>query len=373
VISVIDHHKSTLQTASAPLAIIADTQSSNVLCAEIAFILNDRFGTGGMTKKQIESQVAALAGNLTSAENKRIMTRLIQKQLVLDESKEFFIDPNREHLEYLHFLYGILDDTDLLTKVSQRDVECVAQLINRLKSLMLRTQVEVISLSDIPRDQNFVPAAAKRILQNPDMYSLYRTIYLAREEAVVESIASCVKGEDSLFFVDTKEQNGCARVGQAKLFARNYPVYAKHVDVLRKRWYDSALSFYHDHSEVDLHMHMVSTIAGAEDLFSGKEGDYPHKDELWLWIPFTEQSIEHLKGFLNAFRSSPQVQKNGLAVEFYGDRAKAYEQIFTESFFPIPGKTITDAGSLPIAVLKYKAGLINSRKAMISPYLPKLA
>ena len=52
VISVIDHHKSSLQTASAPLAIIADTQSSNVLCAEMAFAINDRFGTGGMGKNR---------------------------------------------------------------------------------------------------------------------------------------------------------------------------------------------------------------------------------------------------------------------------------------------------------------------------------
>ncbi len=50
VISVIDHHKSSLNTASAPMAIISDAQSSNVLCAEMAFAINDRFGTGGMTK-----------------------------------------------------------------------------------------------------------------------------------------------------------------------------------------------------------------------------------------------------------------------------------------------------------------------------------
>ncbi len=68
----------------------------------------------------------------------------------------------------------------------------------------------------------------------------------------------------------------------------------------------------------------------------------------------------------------PQIQKDGLAVEFYGEKAKEYEQIFKESFLPIPRKTVSDKKGLPIAVLKYKAGLINSRKAMISPYLPKL-
>ncbi|MBS0604981.1 MAG: hypothetical protein JSS60_08115 [Verrucomicrobia bacterium] len=372
VISVIDHHKSSLQTSSAPMAIIADAQSSNVLCAEMAFAINDRFGTGGMTKAQIDKQTASLGKNLSSSQSKRLMTRLIQKQLAAEENKGFFIDSSREYLEYLHFLYGILDDTDLLTKVSQRDVECVAQLINRLKSIMLQTQVEVITLSDIPRDKDFVRKASARILQNSDMYSLYRKIYLAKEDAVEENIALCAKGQESSFFDDTKEQNGCARVGQFKLFARNYPVYSKYSHSLRKRWYDNGLDFYRDRQEVDLHMQMISTIAGAEDLFAGTEGDYKHQDELWLWIPFTEQSIEHLKGFLNAFRSSPQIQKNGLSVEFYGDKAKAYEQIFAESFLPIPKKITVDKNALSIAVLKYKAGLINSRKAMISPYLPKL-
>ena len=372
VISVMDHHKSSLQTSSAPLALIADSQSTNVLCAEIAFEINDCFGTAGMNKKQIDEQLAHLSKDLTSSHNKRLMQRLLQKQLVLQERKHFYIDPQREFVEYLHFFYGILDDTDLLTKVSQRDVECVAHLINRLKSIMLQKEVEVIALSDIPRDANFAYKAATRILQNPDVYSLYRKIYLAKEDAVEENIALCAKGLPSFIFIDTKEQNGCARVGQTKLFSRNYPIFAKNVSALRKRWYENILDFFRERQEVDLHMQMISTVAGAEDLFSGAEGEYKHSDELWIWIPFTEQSIEHLKGFLNAFSSSPQIAKNGLSVEFYGDKAKDYEKIFNESFLPIPKKIITGKGTLPIAVLKYKAGAINSRKAMISPYLPKL-
>lgn len=372
VISVIDHHKSNLQTGSAPMAIIADVQSSNVICAELAFALNDRYGTGGMSKEQIERQVAELAPICTSAQNRRLMSHLIQKQLVFDAKVPFFVDPRREALEYLHFLYGIFDDTDLLTKVSPRDLECVASLINRLKSLMLQKEVEVVTLSDIPRDENFVRLASQRILQNAETYSLYRRIYAAKEAGVELGIEQGAKGQLSPFFSDTKEQNGCARVGQAKLFARNYPGFSKHCAALRKCWYDHLLDFFRERSEFDLHMQMVSTIAGAEDLFAGIEGEYTHKDELWVWIPFTEQSIEHLKSFLNAFRSSPQIRKDGLSAEFYGERARDYEQIFTESFLPIPKKIETGENALPIAVLKYRAGLINSRKAMISPYLPRL-
>lgn len=372
VISVIDHHKSNLQTASAPLVLITDSQSSNVLCAEIAFAINDRYSLGGMSPEQIEKQINALSKDLSSAVNKRLLRRLLQRQLACEEQKNFFIDPIREFVEYLHFFYGIFDDTDLLTKISQRDVECVCQLINRLKSLMMQEEVEVINLDDIPRDKEFVRKAAERILQSEEVYSLYRKIYLAKEDAVEDNMIACAKGQSSTIFIDTKEQNGCARVGQTKMFKRNYQTFAKHADVLRQRWHDLALDFFHEHNEIDLHLHMISTIAGAQDLFSGKEGEYDHKDELWIWIPFTEQSIEHLKSFLNAFRSSPQIRKNEITVEFFGTRAKDYELIFKESFLPLSKNIISGNKELSIAILRYGAGAVNSRKAMISPYLPKL-
>ncbi len=371
IISVIDHHKSSIHTGTAPLAVIGDAQSSNVLCAELAFKINDRFSTGGMSEDKINAQMSDL--DLSSSISKKLMKRLLQKQLVLEEKKQFFIDPSREFVEYLHFLYGILDDTDLLTKVSLRDVECVAQLINRLKSLMLKREAEAISLSGIPRDEDFVKKAAMHLLQNQDMYSLYRKIYLAKEDAIEENISLCAKNKPSPLFDDTKEQNGCARVGQMKMFSRNYATFAKHAEFLRKRWYENNIEFFRDRPEIDLYMQMISTIAGAEDLFAGGlELNYDHLDELWIWIPFTEQSIEHLKRFLNAFRLSPQAIKNTFSVELHGDKAQDYEQIFKESFLPVEKKVISDKGALPIAVLKYKAGTINSRKAMISPYLPKL-
>jgi len=210
-----------------------------------------------------------------------------------------------------------------------------------------------------------------RILQNPDMYSLYQKVYLAKENAIEKNMVLCAKKQPSTLYVDTKEQNGCARVGQTKMFSRNYPTFAKHVEALRSCWYESAVDFYREHKEFDLHLHMISTISGAEDLFAGAAREYKHKDELWIWIPFTEQSIEHLKVFLDAFRSSPQIRRDGLSVAFFGDRAKDYEQIFTESFLPVPKTVIAGKTELPIAILKYTGGLINSRKAMISPYLPK--
>lgn len=372
VISVIDHHKSNLQTLSAPLAVIADAQSCNVLCAELSFAINDKYGTGGMNLQQIKDQIKGKLSSLCSASDRRILQRLLQKESACEQKNTYFIDTMREMIEYFHFLYAIFEDTDLLTKVSRRDIECVASLVNRLKSLILKEEVEVIIFDDIYAEENFVSLATKRILQNRDVYSIYYKIYKAKEENVEKNVKLCIKGKPSSIFVDTKEQNGCARVGQTKIFTRNYPSFSKHVATLQEQWYKMLFDYWSDHPEVDLHLQMISTIAGADNLFSGKEIKDHHLDELWIWIPFTEQSIEHLKSFLNAFRSCPALVKGELAVCFYGDTAKAYEQIFAESFFLITEKEMNNKSTLPIAVLKFPAGSINSRKAMVSPCLPRL-
>ncbi|NGX45075.1 MAG: hypothetical protein K940chlam2_00217 [Chlamydiae bacterium] len=372
VISVIDHHKSSLNTASAPVAYITDSQSSNAMVAELAFAINDRFSSGGMTLKEIEEQIATFQKNVYSLENNRILKRLLQRHsCAMVQKGGYGIDPVREFIEYLHFLYAILDDTDLLTKVTQHDVEVVASLLNRLKSLMVGKEVEIIQFDDLKRGEIFVVNAANRILQHPDMYSLYRKIYLAKEQLVEENFRLCSKGEPSSIFVDTKIQNGCARVGQTKMFSNNYAAFQKAAPKVREFWWTQASSYYTDHREVDLHLQMVSTVAGAEDLFSGTGGKYRHRDELWIWVPSSEQAVDHLKRFLNAFQASPQVEENDFEVEFLGSNGNELSQIFKESFKEIPHH-FAEKETLPIAVLRYKAGTLNSRKAMISPYLPKL-
>lgn len=379
VISVIDHHKSSLQTSAPSVIYVSDSQSSNTLVAQLAFAINDKYSTNGMTLLAIEEQIKKVRPNLSSEGNVRILQRLLKRSSAVLEQKRnpgaHFIDPLREFVEYIHFLYAILDDTDLLTKVSKRDVECVAELLNRLKSLVEGEEVEIIHFDDLPYDRTFVEKAASRILQHPDMYSLYRKIYLAKEQLVEENLKFCLEGKDSTIFLDTKIQNGCCRVGQTKVFANNFSSLQKYRARIRQIWAQQALAAYTDKREVDLHMHMLSTIAGAEDLFSGKEVTFTHQDELWFWVPMTEQSIEHLKGFLNAFRASPQIkeQEKSLEIEFVGPNGKELLKIFRESFLPVNYRFTENKGEeLSLAVLYYPAGTLNSRKAMISPYLPQV-
>ncbi len=329
VISVIDHHKTDLNTYAPPMATLSDAQSSNTLVAQKAFEINDA-----------------------------------------NRKKPHYIHPEREFIEYLHFLYGIIDDTDLLSKVSSIDVQCVATLLNRLKSLSRRKKTEIIDLSDLQRDRRFARKAAERILKNEDMYSLYRKVYQYREKEVEKNLTLCAKGEPSNLFADTKEQNGCCRVGQTKLFASNVRHFEKLTNKIQQTWIHKAMKVHKEKPDIDLHIYMTSTIVNAEEVHKGTVGKYRHKDQMWIWIPKHEMAVEHLKSFLNSFQRSSGLKNNPLQVEFLGANGDELAAIFKESFFDIPQKRVKK--NLPIAVLKYRAGSLNSRKAMVSPFLPAL-
>ncbi|NGX51126.1 MAG: hypothetical protein K1060chlam2_00983 [Chlamydiae bacterium] len=372
VISVIDHHKSALQTETPPTAIISDAQSSNAIVAQMAFNINDQYGLSGMTEEMIDQQIKEQERDLTTLHNLRIYKRLLQKKIVLKTEHNHYVDPIRESVEYLHFVYAILDDTDLLTKVSRIDIECIASLLNRLKSLMVKRECEIVNFDDIKEDEDFTEKAAKRLLQNDDFYSLYSKVYLHKEEGVAENFKKCLKREPSNIFTDTKILGYCNRVGQTKIFASNTALFQKHAMELRKRWVEKALSIYANNREIMLHIHMVTTIASAEELFKGSKIDYEHQDEMWFWIPPTDLALQKLKLFLNGFKSSSAVGKLAFEVEFLGDNARELSQAFKESFLPIKHHLPKKPGELPIAILRYNAGGLNSRKAMIAPYLPRL-
>lgn len=368
VISVIDHHKSQLSTSTPPMAMIGDAQSCNVLVAESALQLNQSFGTCGMDKAAIDKQLQQIAQQPQSQRNLRIAQRLLQKKIAIDKKGEYFVHNEREVAEYTLFLHAILDDTDLLTKVSRRDVECVAALLNRLKSISEKQVCEVIDFDDLPQDDNFAKKAAKRILRLPEMYALYSNVYAYKEKEVSEELQAAATGQTTTLFQDTKEQNGCCRVGQTKLFPSNIPLYEKVREKLLNLWIKMSEDRFSIHPELSLFLHMISTIASADEVYQDKPADYKHQDELWIWLPHTETAPDRLANFLNAFQRAQEVTSNSMELHIGKSVAPLYLDIFKRNFFPV--KTILE-DDLNCAVLKYKAGSINSRKAMISPYLPK--
>ena len=372
VISVIDHHKTSLKTPSVPTALIGDAQSCNVLIAEQAFALNDKFSLGGINPEDIEGQFQEVSSDLSTASQRRILQRILQRHIIAEIGTPYYIHPKREFSEYLCFLHAILDDTDLLTKVSNRDIECIAQLLNRLKSLSLGREVEIVNLDDIPRDKNFTQLASQRILQQADMHSIYKKIYTFRESEVESNLELCIKGLQSNIFLDTKEQNGCARIGQTKMFSSNFPYFFKHADEIRKIWLKKAQEVYQDQSEIDLHIHMINTIASTDEVYTGQIGPYLHQDELWFWTPSTQQGYNHLNSFLAGFQFAVKEFRESMSLEFLGESTQEHLRIFKNHFQDIPIKISSDSQlGASMVILRFKAGKLNSRKSMITPYLPR--
>lgn len=369
-ISVVDHHKTSLKTSSAPSALIGDAQSCNVIIAEQAFSINNRYSLGGMSASAIENQLKTIR-QTTSSTTIRVMQRLMQRHLSAETRGKHYIHPDRELLEYFCFLYAILDDTDLLTKVSKRDIECVVQLLNRIRSLLVKEEVEIVSLDDIPRDKLFCQVAAKRILQNPDMYSVYKKLYETREREIETNLELTTTEHWSNLFLDTKEQNGCCRVGQTKLFTANFSTFLKKAPQLMKFWLDNAQEVQQRHPEIDLHLHMISTIPSAQEVYEDRVGHYTHQDELWFWVPHTQRAYDHLSSFLTGFQSSQKFGPSA-SLEFLQGVTDDVIQIFNRDFGKVPHKKILIGVELPIVILRFNAGTLNSRKAMITPYLPRI-
>lgn len=370
VISVIDHHKSDIKTSSASTIVVGDAQSANTIVAELVLRINSRYSTQGIREESLQKTLQEALKEATHDPSK--LKRLLELKLNYKHQGTYFIHPIREFTEYLLFLSAILDDTDLLTKVSHRDLECVASLLNRMKSIASGKECQIIRLDDIPRDKHFTQVASSRILQNEELYSIYKKSHSFKEKEVEENVAQCISGDSATIFANTKEQNGCCRVGQTKMFSTNVPLFEKYGSRLQAEWLKIAEQVFETRREIDLHMQMISTCASAEEVFKGKTGKWSHKDEIWIYIPMTQSSIEHLVYFLNSFQATDIAQKNAMVVEFLGPNCKALEQIFMRNFPKASRRTAQDCDKgLPIAILRFDAGLINSRKALITPHLPR--
>jgi hypothetical protein len=371
VISVIDHHRTTLTTLAPPFAIISDAQSSNTLVATQAFLLSDRHSLLGQTEAGIEAQLKEHFSQVSPVST-RLTQNLLQRSMIAHQKSKFYLHPEREFVEYLQLIYAIIDDTDLLTKVTVADVECVVQLLNRMKSIAEGRICEIISLDDLPRNREFTKKAAARILQLEDMYSLYRKVYDLRGTEIERNLALAAEGKTSNVFADTKEQNGCCRVGQTKIFASNVESFTKFCGAIRNVWQKSAEKIAREKPEIAMHLHMVSTIVDAEQVYRGSKPKYTHKDELWVWIPKNVAAQELLKNFLGNFASSPGLKNHILEVEIFGEAADELSRIFKEDTEAIVQRVIPTDGPT-IAVLRFSPGLLNSRKSMVTPFLPKTA
>ncbi len=362
LISVIDHHKSILTSKKPFLALLRDLQSTNTICAQLSFDLNDLYSTNGMSSEEIEKEIKTTT-------NARILERLLKRKKIADANLQFYIARDREFLEYYQFLFAILDDTDLLTKVTPTDVDCVRDLINRLKSLMVRKEVEVVHFDDIARDDPlYAKKAAQKILRNEDVYSLYATIYDAKERLVNEIILSTKEGSDTAFFQDVKVLNGYAEVGQFKIFPKNEPILRKRLDHLRNLWLKRSQQRAKDNPDCSLFIFMLSTLSSAEELFRDNLETPTYKDELWFWVPEgNKKAAYQLASFLEEFRHSPHMVGQEWEIEFLG-KDEGYKKAFADAL-QRPFISHHSRCELSAAIVKVPMKRIKSRKADIAVYL----
>lgn len=376
VISAIDHHALRIQSERVPVLSAADVQSCNVLLAEAAFALNDHFGSGGLESKAVDAQWSEELRQIPkslSPSRLYLLQRLLIRKSRRQRAGSWFVHPAREWAEYLSFLLAIFDDTDLLSKATPRDVRCVAQLLNRAKSLQVGREVEMISIGDLDEGESFVRAAANRLLRHRETYSIYSRVYRFRASCIERAIRASAEGLSDDFYSDTKEQNNCARVGQSKLFAENLPSFWQNAVPLRARWLAIAQSICSTHPDIDLHLHMCSTIAGADEVLRGcGETESSQLDQLWFWLPESVLARENMAIFLNGLARSRELSEKALKLELINDGDGRLEELCRNCFSNCRlEKTDCAAFEGAMFALHFPAGALNSRKTSISPHLPQ--
>ena len=334
VAAILDHHKCEIKTQRVATIYTMDVQSSNVIGAKLAFDINKKLITDGPSEEELDEILQHASRNTKDTRQLRIMERALEERIAR-AMQLGWCDSKREASDYQMFLYAILDDTDLLAKKTALDHEIVVELVNRLVSLEKNKITEVID-----------PTSSKPLIQNPELYRFYQTVY-ALKEADVEKRIQSLK-----IFNDTKKQGG-ALVSQLKI----YPI---NVHTLKQNYMNVCSAWNQHKTELPLKIMMLTTVEGADDLFKGVKPKHHHQDELWLSAVDSDEGRAQLGFFLMTFFAL-QAKKEIKALV-----PPSLTLLFDEAS---AGKILHKEHSHPWIVLMFEAGAITSRKKDISPCL----
>ena len=370
IVSCIDHHKSDLKTNVPSLVLVSDAQSTNSTVAKINMSINDRYSSHGYNTKEIEDQIKQVSANLAVTSNVRILKRLLSKKEVVAKNSIYFISKDKEFLDYTHFLFAILDDTDLLTKVTAFDVYVVAGLMNRMKSLMVGREVEIVDFDDLDADaSDFAEQAAKKLLQSHDLYSLYSDNYAKKEKRVEEILKKATTTEEVSFFQDTKVIGKYAEIAQCKLFSSNHATFHKKKNEIQKYWLERCKEHAIDNASLSIFIFMVSTMDSAEDLFSGaKETSSKLRDEIWITcVEGNRESQERANRFIKNLMQSPKVYPQHVDLVLHGHLCNLEEAMKRVSTRVQVKTNAPTKGALAELYVEIKS--LKSRKIDIAPYI----
>lgn len=333
VISIVDHHKCHIHSHFAPVAHISNTQACATLVSELKHTLLRRAKT-----------LAAL------------------------QNDEIWISSERIFLQNFALLLAILDDTDRLKKAGDRDLEAVASLLNEILALHEKGSPPLPS-----------HPLLKDVLEHPQIQELFsmldqRRVACLREEITLASQEP--RNNDPSLFRDTKIQNRSSRVGQIKLLPQVSSHFMENAENLRLSWAKRAKAICQSQNHLCLHLQMISTLSDDKSC-----QDCP--DMLWIWCDGNERGYEHLTHFLRGFKASDAIEKekawmkqnpkhkSALSVTVYASEkeAKPLKDLVFLNFLEDDSRIIIHHAQEPHICISYRAGSINSRKSLISPYL----
>ena len=371
IISCIDHHKSEIKTSKASRMIISDAQSSNSIVASLNMMLNEKYSSGGYTDSDIDSQLKQLDVINNGLEKIRITKRLLSKKEMIHKNHSYYISSDKEFLDYYHFLFAILDDTDLLTKVTCYDIYVVKDLLNKMKSLMIRKEVEVVNFDDLQKDDpQFVRKAADKLLQTHDLYSVYSDNHQKKEKSIERILKKASSTLEETFFQDTKVIGKYAQVGQFKMFSNNHHTYHRKRSDIKKQWLRRCNSAAKEHDYLSIFIFMVTTVDSAEDLFAGVSNkNIKGKDELWVTcLPNNRDAYEKTRRFLSNLLGSPKLMAQDLTIDLSGTLVELEKTFSGYSSNRVSFKK-GSVSHQPFTEIYVNLKSIQSRKSDISPYI----
>lgn len=312
VISIVDHHSSSINTNTPIIVNIRDAQSCS------AIIANDYLNM-----------------------------------------HEYHID-NMVSIKAILLLFGIIDDTDSFNKKSLFDFYAVLKIIN-----ILDADVNSKLIKSALLDKCCMINSLKQLCTVELFNTAISSAKSLKSISVNESITKAINANDIAeisLFSDTKVNYDKYIIGQIKLMKDNREVFLENEPIIKSKWISKSKWTYSDSGEV-LHIMMVSTIDKCEDT---------DKDFWWFWEPVDSEENFSLQFLTNISKSD--YASNILEIVISYSRFKEHSIDMKELLKNLFKSTIitidyNDQDS-PSVVLLVKAGSMNSRKHTVSPYLP---
>ncbi|WP_157952649.1 hypothetical protein, partial [Candidatus Similichlamydia epinepheli] len=310
IISVVDHHKTSLETSTPTLFCTADVQACSVLLQELeeSFIRN-------------------------------------QDQ----EEDETYIHHDRTSLYSFSLLASIFDDTDLLAKAKRRDCLAVRRLIEQF------TGSDLIWVKGRPLSE-----IKQQILSHPSAFSIYSKFFDLRKKNIEKAIKDAGHYRSFELFSDTKIQGAGILVGQSKLFLANWEELVKLRAQVIKQW---ILFCEKKYPEAFFSCHLMGTMLSSEQILKGKGHQENHKDQLWL----TGKSQKKIELFLKNLLEE-ELHPKEIEIELINGCLLSEKFPLLSFCQKITQSSVREIDQC-LLTIHFPAGKLNSRKSSLTPHM----